>query len=282
MLGYVEFPPIERQPYRLTLAPYSFLWLELQRKTDPPETSMDLAEQAPLDVTAGWASIFQGMGRKRLETVNLPEYLPQQRWFAGKARTIKSTRIINWAPIKEPHSALALVEVQFEAGEPEVYQVPLAITLGAAANELRRVAPSAVIASVLSAKMDGLLHDGVQDDNVCLDLLSLIGNGSELRASDERIIRGARGKVFQEILGSAETPLAVRRSTAEQSNTSVIYGDRFILKLFRRLEPGLNPDAEIGRHLTEKTTFDRIPPFAGSMEIEPAANDTEPTILTML
>jgi maltose alpha-D-glucosyltransferase/alpha-amylase len=282
MLGYVEFPPIERQPYRLTLAPYSFLWLELQRKTDPPETSMDLAEQAPLDVTAGWASIFQGMGRKRLETVNLPEYLPQQRWFAGKARTIKSTRIINWAPIKEPHSALALVEVQFEAGEPEVYQVPLAITLGAAANELRRVAPSAVIASVLSAKMDGLLHDGVQDDNVCLDLLSLIGNGSELRASDERIIRGARGKVFQEILGSAETPLAVRRSTAEQSNTSIIYGDRFILKLFRRLEPGLNPDAEIGRHLTEKTTFDRIPPFAGSMEIEPAANDAEPTILTML
>src|ERR1700723_2299430 len=76
MLGDVEFPSIGRQPYRLTLAPYSFLWLELQRKTDPPETSMDLAEQAPLDVTAGWASIFQGMGRKRLETVNLPEYLP--------------------------------------------------------------------------------------------------------------------------------------------------------------------------------------------------------------
>src|SRR6202453_585522 len=282
MLGYVEFPSIERQPYRLTLAPYSFLWLELQRKTDPPETSMDLAEQAPLDVTAGWASIFQGMGRKRLETVNLPEYLPQQRWFAGKARAIKATRIINWAAIKEPHSALALVEVQFEAGEPEVYQVPLAITLGAAANELRRVAPSAVVASVLSAKMDGLLHDGVQDDNVCLELLSLIETGSELRASDERMIRGARGKVFQEILGSAETPLAVRRSTAEQSNTSIIYGDRFILKLFRRLQPGVNPDAEIGRHLTEKTSFDRIPPFAGSMEIEPAADDAEPTILTML
>ncbi|HWO37809.1 MAG TPA: maltose alpha-D-glucosyltransferase, partial [Candidatus Acidoferrum sp.] len=88
MLGYVEFPSIERQPYRLTLAPYSFLWLELQRKTDPAETAVDLAEQAPLDVTAGWASVFQGMGRKRLETVNLPQYLPQQRWFAGKARTI--------------------------------------------------------------------------------------------------------------------------------------------------------------------------------------------------
>jgi maltose alpha-D-glucosyltransferase/alpha-amylase len=282
MLGYVEFPSIERQPYRLTLAPYSFLWLELQRKAEPTETAVDLAEQAPLDVTAGWASLFQGMGRKRLETVNFPEYLPQQRWFAGKARAIKSTRIINWAPIQEPHSALALVEVQFETGEPEVYQVPLAITLGAAANELRRVAPSAIIASVLSAKTDGLLHDGVYDDNVCLELLSLLGNGGELRASDGRDIRGVPGKVFQEIRGSAETPLPVRRSTAEQSNTSIMYGDRLILKLFRRLEPGVNPDAEIGRHLTEKTTFDRIPPFAGSIELEPASDAGEATILTML
>ena len=282
MLGYVEFPSIERQPYRLTLAPYSFLWLELQRKDEPAETAVDLAEQAPLDVSAGWSSILEGMGRKRLETVNLPEYLPQQRWFAGKARAIKSTRIINWAPIKEPHSAWALVEVQFEAGEPEVYQVPLAITFGAAATELRRLAPNAIIASVLSEKLDGLLHDGAQDDNVCLELLSLIENASELRTSDGPIIRGVPGKVFPEILGSAETPLAVRRSTAEQSNTSIVYGDRFILKLFRRLEPGVNPDAEIGRHLTENTTFDRIPPFAGSIELEPGAKDDEATILTML
>jgi maltose alpha-D-glucosyltransferase/alpha-amylase len=282
MLGYVEFPSIERQPYRLTLAPYSFLWLELQPNADAAEAAVHPAEHAPLDATAGWASILEGIARKRLETVNLPEYLPQQRWFAGKARAIKSTRIIDWAPIKEPHSALALVEVQFEAGEPEVYQVPLAITLGAAATELRRVAPNTIIASVVSEKMEGLLHDGVQDDNVCLELLSLVENGNDLRTSDGRIIRGVPGKVFQEIRGSADTPLPVRRSTAEQSNTSIIYGDRFILKLFRRLEPGVNPDAEIGRHLTEKTTFDRIPPFAGSSKLEPAADEAEPTILTML
>jgi maltose alpha-D-glucosyltransferase/alpha-amylase len=214
--------------------------------------------------------------------VNLPEYLPQQRWFASKARAIKSTRIINWAPIKEPHSALALVEVQFETGDPEVYQVPLAITLGAAATGLRRVAPNAIIASVLSERMEGLLHDGLQYDNVCLDLLSLIGDRREWRTNDGRIIRGMPGKVFQEIRDSAETPLTVRRSMAEQSNTSIMYGDRFILKLFRRLEPGVNPDAEIGRHLTEKTTFDRIPPFAGSIELQPAADEAEPTILTML
>jgi maltose alpha-D-glucosyltransferase/alpha-amylase len=76
-------------------------------------------------------------------------------------------------------------------------------------------------------------------------------------------------------------PLPVQRSSAEQSNTSILYGDRFILKLFRHQEPGLNPDAEIGRYLTEKTNFDRIPPFAGSIELESAAG-AEPTVLAML
>jgi len=280
MLGYVEFPAVERPPYRLTLAPYSFLWLELQRRTEPGEAPADLAEQTPLNVTAGWESICEGVGRQRLETVNLPEYLPKQRWFAGKSRHIKSTRIINWTRLNGSNSALALVEVQFDAGGSDVYLIPLAMAFGEAAKELRRASPNAIVASILSAKVPGLLHDGVLDDNVCLELLSLIENGRELRAR-HGCIRGLRGKVFQEILGSAGMPLPVRRSSAEQSNTSILYGDRFILKLFRRQEPGLNPDAEIGRHLTEKTTFDRIPLFAGSIELE-QATDAEPATLAML
>ena len=154
------------------------------------------------------------------------------------------------------------------------------MTFGDAADELRHAAPNAIMALILSAKVSGLLHDGVFDDKACLELLSLIENGRELRMRHGRI-RGVRGKVFQNVLGSAEMPLPVRRSSAEQSNTSILYGDRFILKLFRHQEPGLNPDAEIGRYLTEKTNFDRIPPFAGSIELE-SANGAEPTVLAML
>ncbi|MGA8143179.1 MAG: maltose alpha-D-glucosyltransferase [Candidatus Acidiferrales bacterium] len=282
MLGYVEFPGIERQPYRLTLAPYSFLWLELQRRVDRAEDAVDLAEQTPLNVTGGWRSIFEGMARQRLETVNLPEYLLKQRWFAGKSRYIKSTRIISWTAINGPHSALALVEVRSSDGAPDLYLVPLAMAFGEAAIELRHSAPNAIIASIVSAKLSGLLHDGIFDDNVCLELLSLIENQSELRPPDGHI-RGVRGKMFQEILGPAEMPLPVRRSSAEQSNTSVVFGDRFILKLFRRLEPGLNPDAEIGRYLTEKTAFSQIPPFAGAIELEPDTDtNVEPTVLALL
>ena len=280
MLGYVEFPAIERQPYRLTLAPYSFLWLELQQRVEPAEVSVDPAVQAPLNASAGWEGLFDGVSRERLETVYLPEYLPKQRWFAGKSRHIQSTRIVAWTALNGSSSALAFVEVQYDTGASEVYLALLAMTFGDAADELRHAAPNAIVALILSAKVSGLLHDGVFDDKACLELLSLIENGRELTTRHGRI-RGVCGKAFQNVLGSAEMPLPVRRSSAEQSNTSILYGDRFILKLFRHQEPGLNPDAEIGRYLTEKTNFDRIPPFAGSIELESAAG-AEPTVLAML
>ena len=81
-------------------------------------------------------------------------------------------------------------------------------------------------------------------------------------------------------MGSEAQPLAVRRGSAEQSNTSILFGDRFILKLFRRQDVGINPDCEIGRYLTEKTNFDRIPPFAGSIEYE--SKDGQTSTLAML
>ena len=281
MLGYVEFPIIEKQPYRLTLAPYSFLWLELQPRVDASKSAArDLAEQAPLNVIAGWEAICEGMGREHLETVDLSEYLPKQRWFAAKSQRIKSTRIMNWIVLDAPQSALIVLEVQFDAGEPALYLVPLAMAFGDEASKLRRAAPNAIVASIISGKMSGVLYDGAFSDDVCLELLSLIQNAREVRAR-HGIVRGVRGNAFQEILGSAATPLPVRRVSAEQSNTSFFFGDRFIMKLFRHVEPGVNPDAEMGRYLTEKTTFERTPPFAGSIELK-SSPDSEAVTIAML
>src|SRR5215470_2753311 len=280
MLGYVEFPPIDRRPYRLTLAPYSFLWLELQQRAQPAEVSMDFVEEAPINATAGWEGMLNGATCQRLETTSFVSYLPKQRWFAGKSRNIKSTRILDWTTLQSSQSVLILLEVQFDTGRPDVYLVPLAMSFAEAAEELQRTSPNAVVASVISAKGSGLLHDAVFDDNACQELLFFIGNDGELEGHHGRI-RGTAGRSFRDILGTASTPLPVHRGSAEQSNTSVLYGDRFILKLLRRQEPGLNPDAEIGRYLTDNTHFDRVPPFAGLIEYEPRA-DTAPSTLAML
>ena len=280
MLGYVEFPTIGRQPYRFTLAAYSFLWLELQQRTQPAEAKMDFAEQAALNAAGGWESIFDGASRQRLETVSFPEYLPKQRWFASKSRQIKTTRMVDWALLEDSGSSILLLEVQLDTGPADLYLLILRMTFGEAGQELQRSAPNAIIAPVVAGKDSGFLHDGVFDDRTCLESLSLIENSRELPTRKGKI-RSVRGSRFRKVQGRGDRPLSVKRGSAEQSNTSILYGDRFILKLIRRQEPGLNPDAEIGRYLTEKVKFDRIPPFAGSIEYAPVG-DGEPFILAML
>ena len=281
MIVYVEFPAVERQPYRLTLAPYSFLWFELQQRAEPGEVSMDnIVEQGALNATAGWEGIFNGITCHHLETVNLPNYLPKQRWFGGKSRHIKSTRVLDWTMLRSSHCVMALAEVEFDSGGSDVYLLLLAMAFSEAAEELQRTSANAIIASVFSDRGSGLLYDGVFDDNACLELLSVIENKGELEGR-HGCLRGAPGKSLCDILGTAATPLSVRRGSAEQSNTSILYGDRFILKVLRRQEPGLNPDAEIGRYLTDRAHFDRVPRFAGAIEYEPS-NHAEPSTLAML
>jgi maltose alpha-D-glucosyltransferase/alpha-amylase len=281
MLGYVEFPPIEQHPYRLTLAPYSFFWLELQQKPDAMEEPGVAPEDgAALQVRNGWEGLLERDSRLRLETVNLPEYLPKQRWFGGKSRHITASRIYDWVALPKSGSALALVEVQFGSGNPENYVMPLAMTFGEAAEELRRSTPNAIIASIVSDDKPGLLHDGILDNGTCTELFSLIENTTELKTAQGQL-KGLRGKAFPNISGSAEEPLQVRRGSAEQSNTSILYGDRFFLKLFRHPEPGVNPDVEIGRYLTENTSFDKIPPFAGSMQYKPATGGVPSTLVLL-
>jgi len=280
MLGYVEFPAINRHPYRLTLAPYSFLWLELQKRAPTDEGAVDVSEQTPLSAAAGWEGLLAGAGRHRLETLNFPEFLQKQRWFAGKARAIATTQIVDWATLNPAHSALALVDVQAADGATTTYFLPLALTLGDGAEELQRMAAQATIASATSGRTRGLVHDGVFDDATCATLFSMIQNQVEIKAK-KGMLRPTRSAALSKIYGSSQPSFTIRRSSAEQSNTSILFGDQFILKLYRRLEPGLNPDAEMGRYLTEHTSFASIPPFEGMIEYVPES-EGEPSTIAML
>jgi maltose alpha-D-glucosyltransferase / alpha-amylase len=280
MLGYVEFPAIGQQPYRLSLAPYSFLWLELPPKPEANETAPANAEAAPLNAAQGWESLFAGANRERLEAIDFPAYLPKQRWFSGKTRHIASTRLAQWFPLSASGSALAFVEVQFVAGAAETYFLPLATSFGEASEDLRRSSPNAIVASIVSGRDSGALHDGVLDDKTCVELVALIENGADLKRRNGRI-RGVPSAAFARVAGPDSAGLPVRRASVEQTNSSILYGDRLILKLFRRQEPGVNPDAEVTRYLTEHTTFDHVPPFAGVIEQE-TREDAQAATVAML
>src|SRR5579883_2129587 len=265
MLGYVEFPQIGKQPYRLTLAPYEFLWLELHPNPQSAPAEEEEAPDQPIRLGQGWQSVLEGSAAHRLESTLLPAYLPKQRWFGAKSRQIQRVTIEDWAEAAGGEFALILAQTKYTSGEPDTYLIPVASVFGDAAAEFRQASPNAVIAPVISRQGSGVLYDAALSDHACSEILSMIEKSREFR-SRRGILRGLPAQAFQAIRGDTSEALVPRRISTEQSNTSIIFSSRFILKLYRRLQPGLNPDCEIGDYLTNTVHFSGIAPFAGLIE----------------
>jgi maltose alpha-D-glucosyltransferase/alpha-amylase len=165
-------------------------------------------------------------------------------------------------PVRDSTVHLSLVQVSYAEGDDETYVLPLAFADAAIAE---RVLPHAIVARLRCASGDGVLCDAFAGPDLARSLLATIvgrrgvkGDVGELAVTTTNAFRGMRR--------SGDLDIEPRVASGEQSNSSVIYGDRYILKLFRKLEPGPNPDAEIGRFLTERG-FPHIAPLAGTLEL---------------
>jgi maltose alpha-D-glucosyltransferase/alpha-amylase len=266
MLGYVEFPVIGRDAYRLTLSPYAFMWFELHG--DPQavaaRTSQTLETEVPLDASEGWDGLLEGYQRGSMEARILPRFLANQRWFGGKARQITGTSVRDWGRLGASEAVVALVEVSYEKGDRDQYVVPLAMTFGEAADRVVATSPGTVLCAVAVGERIGICHDALGDPAAASAFLACIDGEARL-STRHGFLEGVPGRTFNVLRGAADATLQPRQAAGEQSNTSVIYGDRFILKLFRRHQTGINPDCEIDRFLTDDARFAHVPPFAGSI-----------------
>ncbi len=291
MLGYVSFPPIDHTPYAITLAPYSFLWLELQpapERQEPIEIAGDEPTLALLNQS--WTGLLTGAGLGVLQEL-LPAWLVRQRWFGAKTRTVSAVRVLDWAELPSAvappgsaatlNPALVFLELTYTDGTLDTYQVPLAVSTGEAAEQLRSSAPGTILASLTTPTGPAALHDATQREDLRQTLLSLIERSSAI-PTETGSVTGEHNSAFAAARGAG--PLPARTGLAEQSNTSILYDDKLILKLFRRLQPGENPDTEIGRFLTEVAHFPRIAPFLGDLRLSASdgRDQTEPTTLAML
>jgi maltose alpha-D-glucosyltransferase/alpha-amylase len=269
MLGLTEFPRIGDLPYFLTLGGYAFYWFRLQQaasaltaKVTPEEPAV--AEAPALFMGVAWDTLLEGNVRTLIERDLLVSFLQRQRWFGAKARPIRAARFIDWGLLRRTPQPLFLtiVEVEFADGGRDRYFLPLTICAHADAQGLYERAGHAVLATITGARK-GVLFDAWLDDRFARVMLDAIEKGDSVRTR-VGAIRASRTARFEAVRGAGE--LAPRRLSAEQSNTSVVYGDRLILKLFRRLESGINPDYEIGRQLTERVGFRRVPAVLGAFE----------------
>jgi maltose alpha-D-glucosyltransferase/alpha-amylase len=269
LFGQTDFPPIGDLPYFVTLGPHGFYWFKLEntRATGAVEEG-----QAPvIEIAGAWDQVITGGAKPALEKV-LANYVLNRRWFGGKARKIRSTKIVEAiaVPVDSSRAYFVAVEFVYSEGDPETYLMPLAFTTGERGAELAQFHPEAIVAQLkvkaASGAGDGVLYDAVFDRQFLDALLEAVSRRRSFRGRSWEI-EAVPSKHFRKLRGAADS-LEPSLGKKEQSNTSITYGDRFILKIVRRLQEGVNPDLEISRFLTEKTEFQQTPALAGSLDLE--------------
>ena len=272
LFGQVEFPAVGDRPYFITLGPHSFYWFSLvPQRVEGVRPAGPSEPVAPPLLTLDaerWDEIFAAGRQVNLELA-LPQYLRPRRWFGAKARTIKGVSITD--TILLPHAGgvahIVLASVQYTEGSAETYVLPMAYADGERARQIVADARHAVVARLRLGAADaepGVLYDPLIDRAFCSALLDLMVNrrrlrgarGGELEAVTTRALRGLIGD------GAGLDPTLMR---GEQSNSSLNFGGRLIMKLFRKVEPGVNPDLELGRYLTEEAGYPNTPPLAGAL-----------------
>ncbi len=228
-----------------------------------------------LVIKDNWERIFDRDSVGALEA-RLPSALFSARWFGGKARTIISTGIRETIPIRLDSRTmmLVLIDVSYADEARETYLMLLSASFDKEAEEIARRCPEAVLTGMdvieQTGERHGILHDALSDPGSARSLLLAIQGGERFETERGMLVASAVGGFSRLISEAASDEPSVMKG--EQSNTSVKFGARAILKLYRRFEEGINPDLEVGRVLTMRG-FAHSPALLGALEYRRPAEE---------
>ena len=272
--GHARFPVIRDNKYLLTLAAHTSYWLLLT----PPEVTRtgDGQKSVPVIQTYSPSWWFTPAGARFVDR-ELTTYIKNTRWFRSKSRVVMSVNMLDQITLPGDNlGQLLIVAFNFTEGARELYALPVRMVSGEEAHGVEVENPGAVIARV--GENGDLLVDAVVSQPFHHILLELISNG--------RVLPGRTGK-----LGSTKStrlsetvenglPPQSKILKVEQSNSSIVFDEKIYLKLFRKLEEGINPDLELTKQLTEKCGFEHVPYYLG--DIQYIAPGQDPASLVMI
>ena len=261
LFGKTEFPAIGDRPYFISLGPHELYWFALQARETGGEALRADAGEPPLIAIQSWEDPFSQPVRDTLGRM-MPDFLRARRWFRGKARPIRQVEVYDLIRMTGSGAYVLLLRVEYLEGEPEIYTLALAISRDSAAH------PEWVLARLQAPDGSrGDLYSALQSRGFCDELLGYMtrrkrftGEAGDLTGSHTRSLRSLWGK--------ERAPLEPNLSSSDQDNTVLFYGDRFALKLLRKIEEGPHPEQEIGQLLTD-LKFPNAAPLAGTLEYIP-------------
>ncbi|MEN6587190.1 MAG: maltose alpha-D-glucosyltransferase [Sulfuricella sp.] len=292
LLGRAAFPAIGELPYLLSLAPYGFYWFRLALDVAAPVWHVDKLPREELPVLVLPEGLLSALiarpagevhdvltykTRMQLETEVLPAFLAAQRWFSAAGHTLERLELLldhewkgeggnGWLPM--------LVRVRFQPGTTQTYFLPLGLLLGDAADQQYHALSPWMLSRARQRARVGMLYDALGEDAFCRFLLRAMETGKSIAYASGQMVF-SRTSAFPEL----PQTLDVARPGLEQSNTTIVFGDVLILKVYRRVQQGINPELEMGRFLTEAVPCSSVAPMAGSLEYH--ANDSVTAIAVM-
>ena len=266
VFSHNKLPVIREAPVVVTLGPFDCLWLLLsdgkKQEVLPFLKPLVIEEKRSVELDE---PIFQ----QRLEEQILPHYLPSRRWFGSKTRKISRISIydhvgLNTLETKAQAAEIFLIEVFYLEGPSDLFVVPLQINAFSENDTLEEPVSHAILARWEQIPDKQILIDATASDSFRRSLLHFILNRKKLDGTRGKLI-GRPAKTIVAQYRHEKLPQNSQLLTLDQSNSSLIYESKFFLKLYRRIQEGVNPDVEMNRYLSERG-FAHIPNYAGTLE----------------
>ncbi len=271
------FPRIKKAPYSIMLGPHTCYWFVVRAQAAAARAAQK--KRVPIiDAEPSLAALLSNNQLAAIERKILPDYIKTCRWFGSKARILRELRVIERMPISsEPHSAqIWFLQIDYLDGPIETYAFPVQISTGDAARTIAQAVPGAIIARFKESE-ETILHDAIWDSHFRSQLFRTIAGAGNLKGQRGTLTGSPSSALSGEDASAIPSSQVLR---AEQSNSSMLFENKYFLKLYRKLEDGLNPDVEITRFLTERTNFPNVPAFQGALEY--CRPKSEPTVVCLM
>ena len=259
--GKARFPEVTESLYTLTVGPHEFYWFSME----PVETGAYPEETPRISLRGGLDGLWRARGQlQRVMTSDISH----RRWFRAKARTIRDSELVDLLDVPGTGAKMAFLRLEYTQGDPEFYVIPLAVATGVDADRIESETPEAVVALVhtVGEEGDAVLYDAIRDEGFARSLLRLVGSSRKTKGRRVSLTSGRIPGSRKAGEGMDEVP--VRFVGLDQTNSAVFFGDRLMMKMFRKIEAGQNPEVEVGRFLTEKAHFPHTPATRGLLLAE--------------
>ena len=275
VFGRAKFPGITENPYLLSLGPHAFYWFHLQRREALQDSFSPTGtqEEAPVLQVTSVDEAFSEEALLQLKAM-VPRMLRSRPWFLSKRRDITGFSLERVLTIPNTSAHLLFLTVTFADGDPEVYLIPVSVALGEKAEAMMHETRGGVVTRLVGLPDEGkaVLYPATLDRDFCDNLLRAIVRRKRIRGATGELV-GSHTREFRAAWGAVKSNLEPAAQQTDDPFTVITYGNDFMLKLYRKLEDGINPGCEVPEFLCEHTGFRGLPRALGSLDYRASVDD---------